>query len=148
VFVVTKAGNPRHRSWDNTVIGRIVVSETRLTVETNSTRRADSLQSAVETHLQGVVRFRLRKEENTAQLMATARESVATGPQRPDEMLPSEAAALRQFRERHMRDWLEEAIPALDGLTPRQAAQLPRARRKLETLLKEFEQTEARLPEQ
>jgi hypothetical protein len=148
VFVVTKAGNPRHRSWDNTVIGRIVVSETRLTVETNSTRRADSLQSAVETHLQGVVRFRLRKEENTAQLMATARESVATRPQRPDEMLPSEAAALRQFRERHMRDWLEEAIPALDGLTPRQAAQLPRARRKLETLLKEFEQTEARLPEQ
>jgi hypothetical protein len=46
-----------------------------------------------------------------------------------------------------MREWLGEAIPALDGLTPRQAAALPRARPKLETLLKEFEQHEAGMPE-
>lgn len=73
VFVATKAGNAVHRSWDNTVVGNIVVSGTRLTVETNSTRRADSLRSVIESHLHGLVRFRLRKEENTAQLMAAGR---------------------------------------------------------------------------
>ena len=53
--------------------------------------------------------------------------------------------ALRQFREQHMRDWLDDAIPALDGLTPREAARLPRARPKLVLLLKEMEQSEERL---
>lgn len=149
VFVVTKAGNPVHRSWDNTVVGRIVLSSSRLTAETNSLRRADSLRSAIEAHLPGVVRFRLRKEENTSALMAAAGAAREGRAKRAEEPLPPEAiTALRQFREQHMRDWLDDSIPALDGLTPRAAARLPRARRKLEVLLKELEQSEARLPEQ
>jgi hypothetical protein len=148
-FVVTKAGNAAHRSWDNTIVGRIVLSATRLTVESNSTRRADSLRSAVETQLQGLVRFRMRKEENTNELMATAQAAAATGQERAHEPLPPEAvAAMRQFRERHMRDWLDDSIPALDGLTPREAARSTRARPKLEVLPKELEQSEASRPEQ
>ncbi|MGQ0642076.1 MAG: SEC-C metal-binding domain-containing protein, partial [Gemmatimonadaceae bacterium] len=54
VYVVTKAGNAKHRSWDNTIVGRIVLSATRLALETNSTRRADALRSLVETHLRGL----------------------------------------------------------------------------------------------
>lgn len=149
VFAVTKAGSAIHRSWDNTVIGRIVLSATGLTLETNSTRRADELRSAVETQLLGLVRFRLRKEENTTELMAAASSNAATREERADERLPPEAvAALRKFREQHMRDWLDAAIPALDGLTPREAARLPRVLPKLESLLKEFEQSEARQLEQ
>ncbi|MGQ0814826.1 MAG: hypothetical protein ACT4O1_10225, partial [Gemmatimonadota bacterium] len=148
IFVVTKAGNAVHRSWDNTVIGRIVLSETRLSAETNSARRADALRFAIESQLQDLVRFRLRKEENTAQLLAAARASAGTRKQRPDEAVPPEAVdAVRQFREQHLKDWLDDHIPALDGLTPRQASQLPRARPKLEMLLKELEQSEARLPD-
>jgi hypothetical protein len=149
VFVVTKAGNATHQSWDNTIIGRVVLSRTRLTVETNSTRRADSLRSVVETQLHGLVRFRLRTEENTTQLIAAAQAAAATREECADEPLPPEAVAeLRQLREQHMRDWLDMTIPALNGLTPREAARLPRARPKLEILLKEFEQSEERLPEQ
>ena len=55
-------------------------------------------------------------------------------------------AAMRQFREQHMTAWLDDSIPALDGLTPRHAATLPRMRRLLDVLLKEIEQSEARLP--
>lgn len=147
VFVVTKAGNAVHKSWDNTVIGRLLVSDTRMTLETNSTRRADALRSAVEGHLRGLVRFRLRKEENTTQLVAEARAAGGARTERAEEPLPPEAvAALRQFRERHLRDWLDTAIPALEGFTPREAARLPRSRPKLELLLKEFEQIEARQP--
>jgi hypothetical protein len=149
VFTVTRAGNAKHRSWDNTIIGRMVLAQRRLTVETNSTRRADSLRSAIETQLSGLVRFRLRKEENTAQMLADARAAAPTSPPPPDEAAPPELAAeMRRFKEQHMRDWLGEAIPALDGLTPREAARLPRARPKLELLLKEFEQIEARMPEE
>lgn len=147
VFVVTKVGNATHRSWDNTIIGRIVLSEKRLIVETNSTRRADALRSAIETQLQGLARFRLRKEENTLQLMEAARAAPAPRAEPVNEPPPEAIAALRQFRERHMKDWLDMAIPALGGLTPRDAARSPRARPKLEILLKEIEQSEERLPE-
>jgi hypothetical protein len=139
-----------HRSWDNTIVGRIVLSAKRLTVEANSTRRADALRSMVETHLHGMLRFRLRKEENTGQLIAAARAQGRAGRREPvGEQPPPEAfLALRQFREQHMMAWLDEPIPALGGLTPREAARSPRSRSQLEALLKEFEQHEARLPEE
>lgn len=134
-------------SWDNTIVGRIVVSATRLRAETNSARRADALRATLESHLQGLVLFRLRKEENTAQLIAEARESHARPTER--EPLPPEmSATVREFRERQMAGWIDESIPALGGLTPRQAAASPKARPKLATLLKEFVQHEARLPEE
>ena len=46
-----------------------------------------------------------------------------------------------------MTAWLDDSIPALDGLTPRHAATLPRMRHRLDVLLKEIEQSEARLPQ-
>jgi len=45
-----------------------------------------------------------------------------------------------------MTAWLDDEIPALGGLTPRAAARSPRSRAALETLLKELDQSEARLP--
>ena len=83
-----------------------------------------------------------------AQLMAEARESAGTRPERQEELPPDAEAVLRDFRERHIRQWLDDSIPALDGLTPREAARKPRAREKLEILLREMEQSEARLPAQ
>ena len=147
VVVITKPGNAQHRSWDNTVIGRIIVMPRGLRIETNSTRRADSLRSAVETHVRGMVRFRLRQETNTSALIESARSSsqghaASTRDRTPPELV----AAVRQFREQHMKAWLDDSIPALDGLTPRHAATLPRMRPRLEVLLKEFERSEARLP--
>jgi len=149
VFVVTKPGNPMHRSWSVTVMGRIVLKKDRLITETMSTRRADALRATIEKELQGLVRFRLRKEENTAELLASARESRSPRRSRPAGPPPPEILAeLRRFRKQHMMEWLDDSIPALDGLTPREAARLPRVRPKLELLLKEFEQSEARLPEE
>ncbi len=147
VFVLTKSGNATHRSWDNTIVGRVVVTGRRLRIETNSTRRANALRTSVEAHLQGMVRFHMRQETNTSALIESAR---AGGHKRGAEeryvMPPEAVAAVRQFREQHMTAWLDDSIPALDGLTPRHAATLPRMRHSLDALLKEFDQSEARLP--
>jgi hypothetical protein len=147
VFVVTKQGNAKQQSWNNTVVGRIVVGARQLRVETNSTRRADALRTALEQHLRGQVHFRLRSESNTAQLMAEARARPTDSS--PQETQPPEIlAALREFRMQHMRGWLDKSVPALGGLTPRKASRTERGRRELAVLLKEFEQSEARLPEE
>lgn len=145
VFVLTKPGNATQESWRDTVIGRLVLTETQLRVETNSARRADALRAMLDEHLKGLLRFRLRSEANTAALMAQARRSR----DHPDpEPAPPEAmAAARAFRDAHMRRWIDESIPALGGLTPREAATTARGRRELSVLLKTFEQSEARYPE-
>ena len=149
-FVITKPGNATHRSWENTVVGRVLVMPQRLRIETNSTRRANTLRASVEAHLEHMVRFRLRQETNTKAVMESARAS-AHGPQRGVKKRggppPEVVAAMRQFREQHMTAWLDDSIPALDGLTPRHAATLPRMRHRLDVLLKEIEQSEARLPQ-
>lgn len=147
VFVITKPGNAQHREWENTVVGRIVLTPNRLRTETNSTRRANALRTALEMQLRGAVRFRLRSEANTKSLMEEARASPGPSKRPAKDPMPPEATAMvRAFRQQHMTAWLDDSIPALGGLTPREAARSPRDRQKLAVLLKEFERSEARLP--
>jgi hypothetical protein len=129
-------------------VGRAILSENQLRLETNSTRRADSLRSIVQARLGGLVRFRTRTQRDAQELLDEMRYATPT---RPTEAEPPPSpeldAAMREFRERHLREWLDESIPLLGGLTPREAAQRPRARAQLELLVEEMEQQEAREPE-
>ncbi|MFN2539278.1 MAG: hypothetical protein ABR549_14170, partial [Mycobacteriales bacterium] len=55
---------------------------------------------------------------------------------RPAEpMTPEIAAAMREYMETYERSWVDESIPALEGLTPREALQDPDRRRDLMHLL-------------
>jgi hypothetical protein len=54
--------------------------------------------------------------------------------------------ALREFTMSHYRDWLDESLPALDGLTPRQAARERKMKPRLVSLLKELEHLEQMKP--
>ena len=62
-------------------------------------------------------------------------------------MPPEALEAVRQMQDEYYRRWLDMALPALGGLTPRAAAKRKGAPRKaLELLLAEFEHAEARQP--
>ncbi len=146
-IVITKQGNAKTK-WDNTIIGRIVIAGTRMRVESNSVRRAESLRASVVSHLGGLVKHRLRDETSQDELFRLvesmpSREGEARVPPPTDEM----TAIIRAYKERHMSAWPDMEIPALDGLTPREAAKRPGSRAKLEVLLREMEMHETRLPE-
>jgi hypothetical protein len=64
---------------------------------------------------------------------------------RPPEHSPELSAILREFKERYMARWLDEATIALGGLTPRAAAQKPQSRAKLDLVLQDMEMREAGL---
>jgi hypothetical protein len=145
VVAITKPGNAVNRSWNNTVIGRITLTTRRLRAETNSARRADTLRAALEVHLGQMVRYRLRTEANTADLIEKISASAEVKQTPRDKPPPEIVAAMREFRERHMTAWLDDSIPALKGLTPREAARSAGSRRDLEILLKEFERHEGRM---
>jgi hypothetical protein len=147
LFVVTKPGNPQLSMAPNTVLANILIGKKSLRVETNSARRADAARALLESHLGTMVRFRLRSEANTAAMMQQAMTKAAAENRAPAEPQPAEMVAfMREFREQHMTAWLDESIPALDGLTPRASARVKHMRPALDLLLKEFEHHEARLP--
>ncbi|HEX9297533.1 MAG TPA: SEC-C domain-containing protein [Polyangiaceae bacterium] len=150
VFVFHRPGNAMHKSWDNTIVGRAVVHDATLVVETNSTRRADDLRANIERALDGLVRHRVREHQDPEAMLERARSDAARG--RPPKKERSEAPApealemLRQFKERHYEDWLDTPLPALAGMTPREAAAKPRKRSDVALMLKELENIESRVP--
>jgi len=146
-ITIIKPGNAKMKSWDNTIIGHIVIAGRRMRVESNSVRRADDLRCELASHLGELVRHRLRDATGAEELFARAQRPSPRGKsdRRPEE--PPEFKALaREFKERHMTAWVDEAVPALGGLTPREASKSPRTRKDLDLLLREMENRESRLP--
>jgi len=58
----------------------------------------------------------------------------------PEKFLPLYTKAMEEW----MTKWVDEKIPALDGKTPKEAVKTPEGRKKMEELLKEFENVEER----
>ncbi|HKX46614.1 MAG TPA: hypothetical protein VJP77_07915, partial [Planctomycetota bacterium] len=52
---------------------------------------------------------------------------------------------VREFKRRHYADWVDVALPALDGRTPRQAVATKPGREAVDRLLKEMQYTERRM---
>jgi hypothetical protein len=131
-----------------TLIGRGVVEGGLLRLETNSTQRADRLRRLVAERLGAHVSFRIREHTDPASRVA---EGAARGarPAPPEPMPPEVLEVVKRMQAEHYRSWLDEEIPALGGLTPREAAKRKGAPRKsLELLLAEIEHAEAGQPEQ
>lgn len=116
IITITKPGNVQMKSWDNTIIGRIVIKANRMRVESNSTRRADALRAALTDHLGPLVRYRIRDEMSQQELVRHASKPRPQGRAMP--VSTAEAAAvMKEFKEQHMIDWLDQEIPALGGLS-------------------------------
>ena len=133
--------------FDETMIGRVEILKTHLLVETNSIARADSLKAAISSALGTLARFRIREEEDVTALIEDARNAQESGQLPPaPESSPELDGVMRQFREQYMQRWLDDSIPALGGLTPREAAADPKHHAALKTLLRDVEYHESRLP--
>lgn len=109
-------------------------------VETNSLQRADLMRGRMEDLCGDRVRFLRREETDPREVLAEQDRPTRSAPQ-PEG--PEVDALLRDFKARHYATWPDDSLPALDGLTPREAALQPKYRARLETLLKEMEHLES-----
>ena len=139
-YVFLAPGNPLHANWENTLIGRARLADDGLRFETNSIQRADALRARLEAACGGSIRHRAREHSDPAS------PAVAAGmPVPPREVPPPEVEQLLlDFKRRHYAEWLDEAIPALDGQSPREAARTAKGRDALDVLLKDMENRERR----
>ena len=141
-----RASIGRFGSAGRTEIGRAWFDGKWLKVESNSQTRADVLRARVVEAAGPLALHRTRKAVDPLTVIEQSppdrreRES-------PLESDPRVRAAMREFIERHYATWPDIALPALDGLTPREAACTPRSRERLVTLLKQMEFHDARKEE-
>ncbi len=142
--IITRPSAKSASPLENTIIARVVIQGGRLRVETNSIRRADAVRELIESQAGALVRYRIRDETSAAAAMDPAITPPSLAP--PEEPTEEMQEIVRQFREQHMVQWLDDNIPALGGLTPREAAADPKHHAELELLLRHLEFSEHHLP--
>jgi len=130
------------------VMGSMILDGTRLSVESNSTRRFDEVLSVVraavpaasltsETRHPAEDVFRRSRERSVVSGAGSPPGRASTESPLLDQ--PEVAQALAEFTADYEKRWLDMELPALAGLTPRQAAGDPTRREDLLRLLNSFE---------
>jgi len=127
------------------VLGNIELRASTLTLSVNSEARSVRGRELIERSLAGLVREPLVERQTVEQMMASRDRSLAT--KAPPTLPPDEERAIahRTLTE-HYRRTLDEPIPALGGLTPRQATRTAKGREKVVAWLKTLENHTARQP--
>lgn len=140
-----KAGNRKHKDWDNTSLGTLRIDETRLVVEVNSARRRRRIEKEIAKRLGQVatlidvsvtdVADALNKRSDSGPAIAAGSPEL-TGPPRTPELEAMES----ELAQRHWEAWLDTKIPALGNKSPRMAAKTALGRERLEALFAHYAQ--------
>lgn len=120
---------------EHDIRGWVTIEGDEVVVTTNSIARGDRLTALVREAIDGAVLVD-EATRTQAQIMRELQELDPTG-------VPTEAAeAAAQSLTQYARSWVDVAIPALGGMSPRQAMDDPTRREDLMAILREFEQHE------
>lgn len=122
------------------VLATLTVTPRRLTVETVSRERL----SACCQRLEALLGARIRLEGRETHSLADAVRGPGPRPGPKPEPIPPEVIA--ELEEQMIRQWLDESIPALEGLTPREAAKTAKGRKLLAALFEYIERQEEQYP--
>jgi hypothetical protein len=137
-----KKGNKLHKDWDNTTLGTLMFTRGTLEVSVNSAKRARKVRGLIDKYLGADALYLSQTIESVDAILDPSRRRDADddeddGAARVDST-PAGRALLEEVNRRHWEAWLDAKVPALDNLTPRQAAKTPLGRERLEALLAEF----------
>jgi len=147
-FPWLKKGNQQRASWDNTVMGHIVITQDQLTIDVNSQERSDTIKGEIEARLGHQAMFRNAVIQSSDKMLEEiANRSPETSVRDPSnnelQERPEIQAQLKKMSEQHWRTWLDAPLPALKDQTPREAAKTVTGRERLEALFWHWEpQTE------
>lgn len=139
-----KRGNKQHPEWDNTVLGNITIDGDKLTIAVNSEKRSKKIQNEVKKRLGERAIFEkatIESVEKELERQKSRPGANAKLKQENDDFqnLPEVQAMKKQMIEQHWKSWVDQPIPLLKNLTPKQAAKTPDGRVRLEALFLEFE---------
>jgi len=144
-----KKGNKKQSSWETTVLGHVVLEGATLKADVNSATRARRLQKEMRKRLGPTMRnltVAIKPIDEALSDYDQVRDTPEEQKRRMEEASwresPEVRKAMREFQEQQWEGWIDEKIPALDGLTPREAIRRSDTREMVEALLLQFERHE------
>ncbi len=136
-----RSGHKNMAGLPNTLLGRIVIEGQRLTAEVNSAERAKALRRELDTRLGDAGRFKVEEIQDLEVMMrrqATEAGESATSAEHEELMQhPEVQAQVTEMISQHWAGWVDQEIPALGGISPREAVKTPDGREAVEALLEE-----------
>jgi hypothetical protein len=125
---------------ENKILGILMIEGPRLKIEINSARRAENIRREIETRLGKHARYLTTEIQSPDAILETIRDQSGGMPEVDPEQ--DELMQIPEVREQvakaigaHWQNWVDEKIPALGHLTPRQAVKTPDGRESVEALL-------------
>jgi hypothetical protein len=150
-FSWLKRGNKKHPTWENTVLGRLVIEGDRLTIEVNSAGRARKIQAEVRKRLGGGAVILKTETRSLEEAMAESKREEATpeGRRRRREegafqRRPDVQEIMQKQSDAHWEAWIHMKVPALGNRTPAEAVGDPDGREMVEALLTEFDRYDSK----
>lgn len=147
-FPWIKLGNKNHKGLENTLMGRITIDNTDMTVEVNSQARADKIKELVKEHLGDNATYKRTDIKSIESAIQSAKNSPEKNLDTDEDInqRPEVQAYLKDLSKKHWGNWVDISLPALDGLTPKAAANTKEGCERLEALLLDFECKNSRNP--
>jgi len=141
-FPWLKLGNPKIKTWENTVLGHISIKKNQLKIDVNSEKRANTITKKIEVLLKGQAVYKRTKIQSLESLMEkvkkeSARESTIGAVNEPLE--PELQELMDNQLQKHWKQWLHEKIPALGNISPLKAIKDPDGREMVKALLDDLE---------
>ncbi len=132
-------GNDASESGSHTVMGTLQIDDGKLIGEVNSRERADALTDIIGQILGTHASFRLDEVSTVEQALADRKPETSHATERGQQDDPEAQALISDYLQRHYRTWLDTALPALNGRTPRQAVRIADGREQVSALLQKIE---------
>lgn len=134
------------------ILGEISIEAGRLEIDVNSVERADRIRRRITRRLGAKAKFRHATVESLEQMLAERAARRRSGAfdevsRAPDPGPPEMQAAVARMMKKRWAAWFDEPIPALQGLTPREAATTEDGRELLEALLAHYDRSSERMPD-
>ncbi|MFT3742551.1 MAG: SEC-C metal-binding domain-containing protein [Gammaproteobacteria bacterium] len=139
-----KKGNKKHKHWDNTVCGDVIINEGKLILKTNSVERAEKGKKLLAKLLGNSIEFQKTLIESLQHKMKslsqTKKDQNSGDEDKPNPMdTPEIQEQITAMARAHWKTWFDESIPALANRTPREAAKTEEGREQLDALLLQYE---------
>jgi hypothetical protein len=126
------------------IMGRVELRKKWLVLQVNSKERAERGIELLRHHLRGLLGKQVTETQSVENALAESRERCNTN-QAADPIPPEEGARVtREFLDHHYRHIINEPVPAVRSVSPRDAVRLPEGREKVISWLKFLENGERR----
>lgn len=135
-----RRGNAKFKTWDNTILGNIDITEGKIIVEVNSENRAEKIRTEIERKLGRLVTYQTKLLEPIDHLLQGRSYSRALAMDTQFIRADFSGQEGKRLQERsvnrHWREWAVSPLDCLGGKSPQEAAKDDEGRELLEALFR------------